>query len=382
MDKFNEIIIAEELIRKKSITPIDDGCIEYLKTLLTELGFKCHILPFSDDNSPTVINLYAKYGNSQEKNFAFAGHTDVVPTGEEKLWNFSPFAAEIKDGVLYGRGAVDMKGAIASFIAAVQEFLEKKTDFQDSISFIITGDEEGIAINGTQKIVEWLQENNEKISHCLVGEPTNPHKLGEMIKVGRRGSVNFTIKALGKQGHVAYPENALNPITSLIASLNLLKNHHFDDGTEYFDPTNLEVTSFDVGNPTTNIIPESATAKLNIRFNSDHQSEDIVNLVKYTLDKTLHKYELEYRVSGESFYNKDKFFSKLVLDSVAKITKEKTILSTTGGTSDARFLKDICPCVEFGLINKTAHQIDENIAVKDLTILKECYKEILENYFC
>jgi succinyl-diaminopimelate desuccinylase len=369
------IEISQELIKKKSITPINDGAIEYLAKELETLGFHCEILVFED-----VSNLYAKFG-SAEKNFCFAGHTDVVPPGDESLWKFNPFSATIENGILYGRGAVDMKVAIAAFVAATEEFLNSKPGFKDSISFLITGDEEAIAINGTVKVIDWLKQNNEKISHCIVGEPTNPSQIGEMIKVGRRGSVNFTIHSIGKQGHVAYPENAINPVTALIKLLNLLDEHKFDEGNEYFDPTNLEITSIDVGNTTTNIIPETATANLNVRFNSEHTGQNIIDLIEYSCQKTLMNYKLEHRISGESFYNPDKFFSALVSDSVKNITKIEPKLSTTGGTSDARFIKNICPCVEFGLINKTAHQIDESIKTDEIVLVKNCYLEILKNYF-
>jgi len=372
--------LAQKLMQKKSVTPENDGAIEFLAEELKGLGFKTEILKYSDQGSPEVSNLYAKYGES-DKNLAFAGHTDVVPAGDESKWTHPPFASEIADNKLYGRGAVDMKAAIACYIAATKEFLNDNQDFKDSLSFIITGDEEGVAINGTVKMVEELKNRQEKISHCIVGEPTNPTKIGEMLKVGRRGSVNFTIKVIGTQGHVAYPENANNPITSLVKLLNFLIDYPYDEGNEYFDPTNLEVTSIDVANPTTNVIPETASAKFNIRFNSEYQSQDIIEMITMACDKVLGKYEIEHRVSGESFINEDEEIKTIMVNSVKEVTGSEPKLSTTGGTSDARFIKDICPCIECGLINKTAHQIDENIALDDLIKLKDIYRKTIENYF-
>ncbi len=374
------VLISQELIKKKSITPIDDGAIPYIKNFLENIGFFCKILRFQEEGSEKIINLYAKYGNSQ-KNLAFAGHTDVVPTGDLEKWQFPPFSATIKDDILYGRGTVDMKGGIGSFLAATAEFLQKNADFQDSISFIITGDEEAIAINGTVKMVEYLQKKQESISHCIVGEPSNPHKMGEMIKVGRRGSINFIVKAIGKQGHAAYPQNALNPITELINTSQKLINYEFDQGNEYFDATHLEITSFDVANETTNIIPQEAVVKFNIRFSSEYNGKEISEAVKKICQENIGNFEFNYTISGESFYNQDAEFSKLIAQSVQNITNLSPTLSTGGGTSDARFIKNICPCIELGLISQTAHQIDENVAVSDIITLKNIYLDILKNYF-
>ncbi|MFZ8864295.1 MAG: succinyl-diaminopimelate desuccinylase [Rickettsiales bacterium] len=372
--------LAQRLIQRKSVTPENDGAIELLALELEKLGFKNKILHFNDNNLPTIHNLYAKYGDDS-KNLAFAGHTDVVPPGEIKKWRFDPFAATIDNNILYGRGAVDMKVAIACFVGAVKLFLENNPNFKNSISFLITGDEEDIAVNGTIKIIEYLTKHQEKISHTIVGEPTNPENIGDMVKIGRRGSINFDLKAIGKQGHVAYPENASNPITALIKTLNLLIDHQFDFGNKYFDPTHLEVTAINVDNKTSNIIPESAVAKFNIRFNSEYNSEQIIAAITEACQKTLEKYELNYRVSGESFLTEDSKLQNIITSAIKDITGKTPILSTTGGTSDARFIKDICPTIEFGLINKTAHQIDEQIAISDIELLEKIYLRFLELYF-
>jgi len=372
------ILLAKELIKKKSVTPDDDGAIELLSDYLKQLGFTCNILDFKQSGYPDTRNLYACYGDSG-MNLAFAGHTDVVPAGDG--WQYGPFDAVIHNDTLYGRGAVDMKGAIASFIIAVKEFLESNPKFNNKISFIITGDEEDVAINGTIKILEWLKQRHEKIDHCLVGEPTNPNSVGEMIKIGRRGSINFTITSIGKQGHVAYPENAINPVSRLTKLLDFLSNHTFDKGNKFFDPTNLEITTIDVGNKTTNVIPYQATAQLNIRFNNEHDSKALIKFIKEACSEYLYKYSLEHRVSGEAFFNRDTYFTDLVSTSIENIIKKAPIQSTSGGTSDARFIKDICPVVEFGLVNKTAHRVDENIDVDELIQLKNIYKEIISNYF-
>lgn len=377
MDK--EVVeLTQALIRKRSITPEDDGAIEFLANYLKKLGFICDILDFTQAGYPNIRNLYARYGESG-KNLAYAGHTDVVPTGTG--WNYGPFDAVIDNDILYGRGAVDMKGSIASFVIAVKEFLGNNPTFNQKISFIITGDEEDIAVNGTVKILKWLEDRDEKINHCLVGEPTNPNNVGEMLKVGRRGSVNFTITSIGKQGHVAYPENAISPITRLVKLLNFLTDHQFDKGNKFFDPTHLEITTIDVANNTSNIIPGEATARINIRFNSEHDSDAIIKFIKDSCANYLFKYTLKHRVSGEAFFNRDTYFSDLVTKSITNITGKTVIQSTSGGTSDARFIKNICPVVEFGLVNKTAHRVDENIAIDELIKLKNIYKEIMTNYF-
>lgn len=372
------ITLAQQLIKKKSVTPNDDGAIDLLATYLKKMGFICSILDFKQAGYPDTKNLYAQYGNNG-KNLAFAGHTDVVPAGDG--WNYNPFDAIIDNNILYGRGSVDMKGSIVCFMIATKEFLNENPQFNNKISFIITGDEEDIAVNGTIKILKWLNDRNEKINHCIVGEPTNPNIVGEMIKIGRRGSINFEIISFGKQGHVAYPENAINPVTRLTKLLNFLINHRFDKGNKFFDPTHLEVTSIDVKNNTSNIIPSEAKAKLNIRFNNEHHSEEIIKFIKESCAKFLYKYSLTQRVSGEAFFNRDTYFTDIVSNAIQNITGKTPISSTSGGTSDARFIKNICPVVEFGLVNKTAHRIDEHIHLDELIKLTKIYKEILINYF-
>ncbi|MDA0902587.1 MAG: succinyl-diaminopimelate desuccinylase, partial [Proteobacteria bacterium] len=355
--------LSQDLIKCPSVTQTDAGVIKLLEEKLSNMGFECDILQFEGDGSYPVTNIHALYNPSNSKNILyFAGHTDVVPQGDEALWTYPPFAAQIVDDTLYGRGAVDMKCAIASFVAAVSEFISqnKKPDF--AIGLLITGDEEADAVNGTKKMLNWMKEKGKKMSACIVGEPTNPSKVGEMVKIGRRGSVNFQLKVIGKQGHVAYPENANNPITSLVNLLKILKDHRLDEGNKYFDPSNLEITDIGCSALGSNVIPEDAHARFNIRFNDEHSSQSLISFIEYACEKAVGKnsFQLTSRVSGESFITNDGFLSDIVSAAIKNKTKIKTDLSTTGGTSDARFIKDFCPVVEFGLINKTAHQIDEH----------------------
>jgi succinyl-diaminopimelate desuccinylase len=372
----NPVTLSIDLMRCPSVTPIEGGALVYLAKTLAPMGFTIERFPFED-----VDNLYARVGRSG-KNLCFAGHTDVVPPGDLSAWRIDPFKPEVIDGILYGRGAVDMKGAIACFVAATSEFLERHPTFDGSISFLITGDEEGVAINGTQKVLEALKAKGETIDHCIVGEPTNPAKLGEMLKIGRRGSVTFRLNISGVQGHVAYPKLADNPLFYLIEILRELQNHHLDNGTAHFDPSNLEVTSIDVGNKADNVIPAKATATFNIRFNDTHSSQSLIAWVEGICKKIAPKnYELLPRITGEAFLTQPGEFSALVVDAVKTATGMTPELSTTGGTSDARFIKDYCPVVEFGLINKTAHKVDECIAEADLYALTKIYCTVLERYF-
>jgi succinyl-diaminopimelate desuccinylase len=371
----DSIKLSQELIRCKSVTPIDDGAIDLLISYLEPLGFKCHKLEFSDAGSEPVVNLYARLGTTG-KNFCFAGHTDVVPTGDG--WQHDPFAAIIENGVLYGRGAVDMKPAIAAFIAASAEYVQEN---KNSISLLITGDEEGDAVNGTPKLLDWLRENNEQIDACIVGEPTNPETVGEMIKIGRRGSVNFALTVQGKQGHVAYPHNAENPFPALTAILAKLQSHDFADSNEFFAASNLEVTAIHSDNGASNVIPATARSNLNIRFNDTHTSAELIEFVEEICNSVTDDYELSYRVSGESFIGDAADLAQIVSSAVRKVTNHTPTLSTEGGTSDARFIKNICPVVEFGLINKTAHQKDEHVATADITTLQQVYLETLRGYF-
>ena len=372
------IKFLQNLISCKSITPNDDGALPLLKSKLEELGFSCHLLIFEEAGYEPVMNLYARYG-TDAPNLCFAGHTDVVPTGDITLWSHNPFSGIIDQEYLYGRGAVDMKGAIAAFLGATKDFI--KQQFSGSISFLITGDEEDIAINGTPKLLDWLKQKEESIDYCIVGEPTNPEKLGEMIKIGRRGSITFNLTVNGKQGHVAYPHNAINPITILTNILKELVDLKLDQGNEYFQPSNLEIVNLDVGNTADNVIPEQASAQFNIRFNDLHDSNSLIKKIDHICNQHTESYKLANRVSGESFITKPSAFTEQMKSSVEKIMNITPEYSTTGGTSDARFIKNICPVLEFGLINKTAHKIDEKICINDVANLQQIYYSMLEKFF-
>ena len=384
MQKINELELAKELIRFPSITPIDAGVMAFLEKKLKKLGFRTKILEFKEKDTKPVKNLYAKLG-TKSPNFCYAGHLDVVPTGNLKDWTISPFKPLIKSGYLIGRGANDMKSSIAAFVAAVSNFIKNKKKFNGSISFLITGDEEGIAINGTKKVVEYLKKKKEKIDFCLVGEPTNPNKLGEMIKIGRRGSMTGRLSIIGIQGHVAYPQRANNPSTALVQILKELKDIKFDRGTKDFQPTNLEITKININNTADNVIPGIADASFNIRFNNKHTSNSlkkkINKILKKIASKNTSKYKIEYHVSGESFLTKPNKVTYMIQNTIQKITKIKPKLSTTGGTSDARFIKKIAPCLEFGLVGKTMHKVDEAVSLSDLKKLTLIYSNILKNYF-
>ena len=384
MQTINELQLAKELIRYPSVTPIDAGVMKFLEKKLKKLGFKTKILEFKEKNSKPVKNLYARLG-TKGPNFCYAGHLDVVPAGNLKDWTVNPFKPSIKKGHLIGRGANDMKSSIAAFVSAVSIFVKNNKKFNGSISLLITGDEEGVAINGTKKVVEYLKKRKEKIDFCLVGEPTNPNKLGEMIKIGRRGSMNGRLSVIGIQGHVAYPHRANNPSTALVQILKELKEIKFDKGTKNFQPTNLEVTKINIDNTADNVIPGLANATFNIRFNNKHSSNSIKTKINKILKKICHKnksnYKIEYSVSGEAFLTKPNQTTYMIQDVIKKITKIKPELSTTGGTSDARFIRKIAPCLEFGLVGKTMHKVDEAVSLSDLKKLTLIYSNILKNYF-
>ena len=384
MQTINELQLAKELIRYPSITPIDAGVMKFLEKKLKKLGFKTKILEFKEKNSKPVKNLYARLG-TKSPNFCYAGHLDVVPAGNLKDWTVNPFRPSIKKGHLIGRGANDMKSSIAAFVSAVSIFIKNNEKFNGSISLLITGDEEGVAINGTKKVVEYLKKGKEKINFCLVGEPTNPNKLGEMIKIGRRGSMTGRLSVIGVQGHVAYPHRANNPSTALIQILKELKEIKFDKGTKDFQPTNLEVTKINIDNIADNVIPGLASATFNIRFNNKHSSNSIKTKINKILKKICHKnksnYKIDYSVSGEAFLTKPNQTTYMIQDIIKKITKIKPELSTTGGTSDARFIRKIAPCLEFGLVGKTMHKVDEAVSLSDLKKLTLIYSSILKNYF-
>jgi succinyl-diaminopimelate desuccinylase len=384
MVKLNSVKLSQDLIKIPSYSGHNPEVIEFLENILTKAGFSCDILEYDGDDSYKVNNLHAVFNpNNSDKILFFAGHTDVVNEGDKSSWKHDPFAAEIHDGKLFGRGACDMKCALACFISATLEFLEENKNPDFGIGFLITNDEESDSINGTKKVLNWMKENNKKISHCLIGEPTNPTKFGEMIKIGRRGSIGFSIKVTGKQGHVAYPDIALNPITILISLLKILKDHNLDEGTEFFDPSNLEITSIQSQNLGGNVIPNEASAAFNIRFNDTHTSKSLIDLVEYACKKTIGfgaTYELTHRISGESFLSVPGILSEITCNAVEKITGNRPELSTTGGTSDARFIKDHAQTVEIGLVNKTAHKIDEYSEVTEIEMLQKTYLEILKNF--
>ena len=384
MLRLNELQLAKELIRFPSVTPVDAGVMSFLEKKLKKLGFKTKILEFKEKNTKPVKNLYARLGN-KSPNFCYAGHLDVVPAGNLKDWTVNPFKPSIKNGHLIGRGANDMKSSIAAFVTAVSKFIQKNKKFNGSISLLITGDEEGVAINGTKKVVEYLKKKKEKINFCLVGEPTNPNKLGEMIKIGRRGSITGKLTVIGVQGHVAYPNRANNPSTALVQILKELKGIKFDKGTKDFQPTNLEITKINIDNSADNVIPGLAYASFNIRFNNKHSSNTLKSkinkIVKKICNKNKSKYKIEYNVSGEAFLTSPNETTYMIQNTIKKITKIKPKLSTTGGTSDARFFRKISPCLEFGLVGKTMHKVDEVVALKDLKKLTLIYSNILENYF-
>jgi len=384
MPTYNEITLAKELIKFPTITPIDAGIMKFLAKKLTAIGFKCTILEFKEKNSKPVKNLYARLGRSQP-NFMFAGHLDVVPPGDLKDWTVNPFSPAIKKNHLIGRGANDMKSAIASWVVAVNNFVSKNKKIKGSISLLITGDEEGIAINGTKKVVDYLKKKKEKIDFCLVGEPTNPYKLGEMIKIGRRGSITGELTVIGSQGHVAYPDRANNPSNIIVKILKEIKEIKFDKGTKDFQPTNLEVTKINIDNMADNVIPGVAKATFNIRFNNKHSSSSLKKklneVFKRISKKNKSNFKIQYRISGEAFLTKPNKITYMIQDIIKKITKIKPLLSTTGGTSDARFIRKIAPCLEFGLVGKTMHKVDEAVSIPDLKKLTKIYSSILENYF-
>lgn len=357
--------LTKKLIEFPSVTPEEAGCLDYIEKLLKAGGFTCERMKFAE-----VDNLYAKKGSG--KNFCFAGHIDVVPPGDLAKWTNDPFKPVIKDGKLYGRGASDMKAAVAAAIIAAKDFKG-----QGSVSVLFTADEEGPGVNGTLKVLEALDKRGEKIDACIVGEPTSVHKLGDMAKIGRRGSMNCKITVTGKQGHAAYPHLADNPVKKLINILHKLQNHKLDSGNEHFQPSNLEVVTFDVGNPASNVIPGSASATLNIRFNSIHTSEKL----KKWIESEAEGAALNFHVSGESFLTKPGKLSDIVKASVVEATGVQPELSTTGGTSDARFISRYSEVVEFGLRNATAHQVDEHVDADDINKLAEVYSLMLKKFF-
>ena len=384
MKKFDELQLSKDLISFPSITPVDAGAINYISKKLKQLGFNCKILEFKDKKNPPIKNLYARLG-SKQPNLCYAGHTDVVPPGNLNDWTVNPFKPQVKNNHLIGRGANDMKSSIACFIAAVSIFLEKNIKINGSISFLITGDEEAQAINGTKKVVDYLIKKKEKIDFCIVGEPTNPSKLGEMIKIGRRGSLSCKLEIQGIQGHVAYPHLSKNPITSLIEICKKLKEKPLDKGNKHFQPSNLEFTTINVHNQAHNVIPARAKTQFNIRYNNFHTAVSlkkmITKVVRSICKKNKTKYTVNFLVSGDSFLTQPSSTILMARKIIKKITKISPVFSTTGGTSDARFIKKIAPCLEFGLVNKTMHKVDECVSLADLKKLKKIYYEIISQFF-
>ena len=384
MKNFDELQLSKDLISFPSVAPIDAGAINYISKKLHQLGFNCRILEFKDKKNPSIKNLYARLGNKQP-NLCYAGHTDVVPPGNINDWTVNPFKPKVKNNYLIGRGANDMKSSIACFITAVSNFLEKNKKINGSISFLITGDEEAQAVNGTKKVVDYLIKKKEKIDFCIVGEPTNPNKLGEMIKIGRRGSLSCVLEIEGTQGHIAYPHLSKNPITSLIEICKKLKEKPLDKGNKNFQPSNLEFTSINVDNQAHNVIPARARTKFNIRYNNFHTSislkKMITKIAQLICKKNKVKYKVDFLVSGDSFLTKPGSTIQMAKKVIRKITKINPVFSTTGGTSDARFIKKIAPCLEFGLVNKTMHKVDECVSLSDLKKLKKIYYNILVEYF-
>ncbi len=375
------VVLTQQLIRCPSVTPEEGGALDLLQEVLEGLGFTCHRLRFSDAGTPDIDNLYARLGD-KGPNLCFAGHTDVVPPGPVERWSSDPFSGEIRDGEIRGRGAADMKGAIACWVAAVARRLEKGP-IDGSISLLITGDEEGPAINGTAKMLHWLVEQDETLDACITGEPTNPETLGEMMKIGRRGSLNGELTVQGIQGHVAYPHLADNAAHRLVAMLDALVAEPLDQGSEHFQPSVLQVTGIECGMEATNIIPGAARAAFNVRFNDLHSSETFTALLRERLDKAAGgaPYELDIKVSGESFYTPPGELSGLVAQAVEKVLGISPELSTTGGTSDSRFIKDHCPVLDFGLVGQTMHKIDERVAVADIENLTAIYEAVIDGYF-
>ncbi|MCC7046628.1 MAG: succinyl-diaminopimelate desuccinylase [Alphaproteobacteria bacterium] len=381
--------LAQALMRCPSVTPVDAGALDVMEGALKPLGFACHRLPFEQPGTDRVDNLYARIG-TKGRNFCYAGHTDVVPPGDRARWSVDPFGAVVKDGYLWGRGASDMKAAIACFVSALRGFLgDRGPDFGGSVSLLITGDEEGPAINGTVKVLEWLKARGETLDSCIVGEPSNPDHVGEMAKIGRRGAMTGYLTVHGVQGHTAYPQLADNPLHRLVPMMQALIGEPMDKGNRHFQPTTLQIATIDVGNPVSNVIPGACKATFNIRFSSEHTSKSVEAWVRQRLDKAFGapghngpaRYDISFNVSGESFLTPPGPLSKMVCEAVEGVTGKTPELSTTGGTSDARFIKAHCPVCEFGMTNATAHKFDERCSLADMARLVGIYRGMLDRYF-
>ena len=381
IDKINPIELSQRLIRCPSVTPDEGGALDELQNVLEELGFRCQRLLFSESGTPDVDNLYARLGD-RGPNFCFAGHSDVVPPGDRDEWGEDPFSGVVIDGKLFGRGSADMKSAIASFISAVQRYKSNVgEEIPGSISLLITGDEEGPAINGTIKVLDWMSKNNELIDACIVGEPTNPDHLGQIIKIGRRGSFTGWLTVTGVQGHTAYPHLAENPLSKLIKMLEPLAEEQLDQGTEYFPPTTVAISSIDTGNSATNVIPQKVTASFNIRFNDSRTAEDIEEWLRGHFDSVGGSYQLETACSSNAFITEPGALSEDLISAIKDVVGSSPEMSTTGGTSDARFIRKYCPVVEFGIVGKTMHKINEHVEIKDVELLTDIYTELLDRFF-
>ena len=385
MNEIDAVDLSQALLRCPSITPVDAGALDILETTLNDLGFKCYRLPFSEAGTPDVDNLFARIGTNSP-NFCFAGHTDVVPIGNREDWSKDPFGGQIYKGAVHGRGASDMKCAIACFTAAASRFIARHgKNFRGSISFLITGDEEGPAINGTKKMLDWLVKQEHTLDACLVGEPTNVEVLGDTLKIGRRGSMNGNLIVHGTQGHVAYPHLANNPVPVILKMLSAINSDVLDIGSDHFPPSNIEITTVDVGNRATNVIPTKAQARFNIRFNDLHSGasleQHIRKIIQAVATENEATYSIDFSISGESFLSSPGLLSQIIQQATKNVTGQMPELSTSGGTSDARFIKDFCPVAEFGMINATAHKVNENASINDINALTDVYNAVLESFF-
>jgi len=380
-DIVNPIELTSELIQCKSITPKSEGSLDIIISYLEPLGFNCEKIDFGE-GIEKVENLYARFG-TMEPNIAFAGHVDVVPTGDINNWSINPFSGEVKEGKVWGRGAADMKSGIAAFIAAVSDFLKDNKNLKEfgSISFIITSDEEGKAINGTKKVVDWLKGKSEIISGCIVGEPTNVTRMGDTLKIGRRGSFTGSLTVTGIQGHVGYPHLAENPINSLLKMLEPFSKIYLDEGTKDFQPSSIMITSIDVNNDASNVIPGEVKAKFNIRFNTLHSASSLKAMLEKQFSDVTSNYKFDFFCNAEPFLTNDDFLKTTLQKAIQKVVNINPEKSTSGGTSDARFISKICPVIEFGLVGKTMHKIDENVEVNDIINLTKIYNQFLFNYF-
>lgn len=376
----NPVDLTAALIRCPSVTPVEGGALTLLGTMLTEAGFECSRIDVGG-----VCNLFARWGaRGANRSFGFNGHTDVVPVGDAASWSFDPFSGEVVDGVIQGRGATDMKSGVAAFVAAAIDFVQQSPP-DGAVIITVTGDEEGPSLHGTTEILKWMGENNEAMTDCLVGEPTCPDKMGEMIKIGRRGSLKAMFTARGKQGHSAYPHRALNPVPAMARLMDRISRHQLDEGSEHFDPTTLVVTAIETGNEAGNVIPAACHSSVDIRFADVQTSDGIIGWLRREMavvaKETGVKFELETKVSGEAFITPPGALSELVAGAVESETGVTPVLSTSGGTSDARFVRSHCPVVEFGLVGRTMHQVDERVEVEQIHQLKAVYSRILRDYF-